>query len=193
MFCFMRLSSLSWDILSGRYYRRRKAPSETQNNREESGGLSSLSANWRRVLRQHLNCPLTKLLHSHLPCLLPKRLLQQGHLLRIVYLVPSMCAFSIGSQNRSEKHTKGKSQLALGSHLLMGDWEPQASRGRRGRERGTLLAGKRKKYDLDSCGRLADRNEKTEGDSVGRVGRFDKSRQATRYRQANHHNQGKLM
>jgi len=39
-----------------------------------------------------------------------KQLLQQVFLLRKVYLVVGLCAFSIGSQNRPEKHTKGKSQ-----------------------------------------------------------------------------------
>jgi hypothetical protein len=75
--------------------------------REESGGLSSLSANWWRILRQHLNCPLPKLLLSHLPYLHPKQLFQQVFLLREVYLVSRLCAFSIKSQNHSEKHTKG--------------------------------------------------------------------------------------
>ena len=67
-------------------------------NREESGGLSSLSVNWWRVLRHSLNSPLTRLFHSHLPSLLSEQLLQQVSLLSIVYLIAGLCAFSIRSQ-----------------------------------------------------------------------------------------------
>ena len=89
------VSGANFCYLKNGYLKKKRS---TEINREESGGLSSLSVNWWRVLRHSLNSPLTRLFHSHLPSLLSEQLLQQVSLLGIVYLIADLCAFSIRSQ-----------------------------------------------------------------------------------------------